>query len=65
MLRLHKLGAVVALVCAALASVATAQLPSGFQDQLVVSGLSFPVGVAFHPDGRTLASGSSDHTLRL
>ncbi|MFT5477709.1 MAG: PKD repeat protein, partial [Planctomycetota bacterium] len=30
------------------------QLPSGFSDQLVVSGLASPVAVAFHPDGRLL-----------
>jgi glucose/arabinose dehydrogenase len=33
---------------------AQAQLPTGFKDDLVVDGLSEPVGMAFLPDGRLL-----------
>ena len=36
----------------ALPSAAAPQLPAGFSDQVLVSGLDWPVGLAFLPDGR-------------
>jgi glucose/arabinose dehydrogenase len=41
-----------------------ATLPPGFHDQLVMSGLSMPVGFAFVPDGRLLVV-QKDGTVRL
>jgi glucose/arabinose dehydrogenase len=55
-----------AIVAAALASPAAAQLqlPDGFADSTVVSGLSTPIGMAFLPDGRLLVT-EQQGTLRL
>lgn len=54
-------------LCAATAPEACAQalLPPGFSDQLVVSGLRFPVNMAFLPDGRVLVNEKWDARVRL
>jgi len=62
---------VVLAVCACLAlgvprtAPAQAVLPSGFADQLVVGGLSFPTGLAFLPDGRLLFVEQNSARIRL
>ena len=58
-------------VCACLAlaapraAPAQAVLPTGFADQLVASGLSFPTGIAFLPDGRLLFVEQNSARIRL
>jgi glucose/arabinose dehydrogenase len=47
----------------ALGAPAAAQLPPGFQNQLVVSGLDSPVSIEFLPDGRALIL-EKDGTIR-
>src|SRR5947207_988 len=44
--------AVFAVLALASPARAAAQLPTGFQDQPLVSALDWPVGLAFLPDGR-------------
>lgn len=52
------------LSAATLACVAHAQLPSGFTDTPVVTGLSLPTGMAFAPDGRLVITQKAGH-IRL
>src|SRR5690349_1924581 len=47
------------------ASAQPAVLPSGFTDQLLVGGLSFPTGMAFLPDGRLLFVEQFSARIRL
>ena len=47
------------------AASAQAAVPTGFQDQLVVGGLSLPTGIAFLPDGRLLIVEQSTARIRL
>jgi glucose/arabinose dehydrogenase len=47
------------------AASAQAVLPTGFADQLVVGGLSFPTGIAFLPDGRLLFVEQNSARIRL
>jgi glucose/arabinose dehydrogenase len=44
---------------------AQAALPTGFQDQLVASGLAYPTGMAFLPDGRLLFVEQFSARIRL
>jgi WD40 repeat protein len=44
---------------------AAATMPSGFQDQVVISNLIQPTSVAFSPDGKMLASGDDNGTIKL
>jgi glucose/arabinose dehydrogenase len=59
--------AVLALaLAAAMAGEADAQrLPDNFRDSVVVSGVDFPVGMAFLPDGRLLFTEQIVGTIRL
>jgi glucose/arabinose dehydrogenase len=49
-----RLAAAFALASSAHAVARGATVPTGFQDELVVGGLSLPTGIAFLPDGRLL-----------
>ena len=40
------------VVCLILAGTARADVPTGFQDTTIASGLSQPAGLGFAPDGR-------------
>ncbi|MBI5868160.1 MAG: PQQ-dependent sugar dehydrogenase, partial [candidate division Zixibacteria bacterium] len=44
---------------------AAVNLPSGFADELIVSGLDQPVGIAFLPDGRILVIEQRSAAIRL
>ena len=57
--------AAVLALAARQASAQPAVLPSGFTDQLVVGGLSFPTGMAFLPGGRLLFVEQFSARIRL
>jgi glucose/arabinose dehydrogenase len=61
------LAALVLMGLAALPAVSTAQyvLPTGFLDELVIGGLTQPVGIAFLPDGRLLVVEQKTARIRL
>src|SRR5262245_19089779 len=44
---------------------ATIQVPDGFTDELVASGLAEPVSLAFLPDGRLLVIERSNGVIKL
>ena len=44
---------------------AAAQLPTGFQDQVLASGLDWPTGIAFLPDGRLIVCELLSGRLRM
>ena len=44
---------------------AAAQLPTGFQDQVLASGLDWPTGLAFLPDGRLIVCELLSGRLRM
>lgn len=60
-----------ALFCSGLAAFFTSgahaavQLPTGFQDQVLASGLDWPTGIAFLPDGRLLVCELQSGRLRM
>ena len=47
------------------AGVAEATVPTDFVEQVVASGLSSPVGIAFVPDGRILVVEQSTARIRI
>ncbi|MGH7742336.1 MAG: PQQ-dependent sugar dehydrogenase, partial [Candidatus Eiseniibacteriota bacterium] len=59
--------ALIAIACAVLQSPANAQplLPTGFQDQPVVGGFNYPVGLAALPDGRVFVIEQFSANVRL
>ena len=57
--------AVIAAMCGAAMAAAQAVLPTGFSDQTIASGISFPTSMAALPDGRVLFTQKNQGRVRL